>query len=89
MAVCLSGLTGFAGFDTVGKPALFGSVDEFEKKNLFSWQHQASATWNDKRTLLLHLVGSYVGEIFRTIPGREWLQENNGVAQWLFQIEEE
>ena len=33
MAVCLSGLTGPAVFDTVGEPALFGSVGEFGKMN--------------------------------------------------------
>ena len=69
MAVCLSGLTGPAAFDTVGKPATLWQrwriwKDEFE---LFV---TASGIDDPKqqRALLLHLAGPGVREIFRTIP---------------------
>ena len=69
MAVCLSGLTGPAAFDTVGEPATLWQrwriwKDEFE---LFV---TASGIDDPKqqRALLLHLAGPGVREIFRTIP---------------------
>ena len=69
MAVCLSGLTGPAAFDTVGEPATLSQrwriwKDEFE---LFV---TASGIDDPKqqRALLLHLAGPGVREIFRTIP---------------------
>lgn len=69
MAVCLSGLTGPAAFDTVGEPATLSQrwriwKDEFE---LFV---TASGIDDPKqqRALLLHLGGPGVREIFRTIP---------------------
>ena len=69
MAVCLSGLTGPAAFDTVGEPATLWQRwriwnDEFE---LFV---TASGIDDPKqqRALLLHLAGPGVREIFRTIP---------------------
>ena len=69
MAVCLSGLTGPAAFDTVGEPATLWQrwriwKDEFE---LFV---TASGIDDPKqqRALPLHLAGPGVREIFRTIP---------------------
>ena len=69
MAVCLSGLTGPAAFDTVGEPATLWErwrvwKDEFE---LFV---TASGIDDPKqqRALLLHLVGPGVRGIFRIIP---------------------
>ena len=69
MAVCLSGLTGPAAFDTVGEPATLSQrwriwKDEFE--------HFVTASGIDEpkqqRALLLHLGGPGVREIFQTIP---------------------
>ena len=69
MAVCLSGLTGPAAFNTVGEPATLWQhwriwKDEFE---LF-----VTASGIDdlkqQRALLLHLAGPGVREIFHTIP---------------------
>ena len=69
MAVCLSGLTGPAAFDTVDEPATLWQrwriwKDEFE---LFV---TASGIDDPKqqRALLLRLAGPGVREIFRTIP---------------------
>lgn len=69
MAVCLSGLTGPAAFDTVGEPATLSQrwriwKDEFE---LFL---AASGVTDptQQRALLLHSAGPGVREIFRSIP---------------------
>ena len=69
MAVCLSGLTGPAAFDTVGEPATLSQrwriwKDEFE---LFV-AASGVADPTQQRALLLHSAGPGVREIFRSIP---------------------
>ena len=71
MAVCLSGLTGPAAFDTVGEPVTLWQrwriwKDEFE---LFVTASGIDIDYpKQQRALLLHLAGPGGREIFRTIP---------------------
>ena len=66
MAVCLSGLTGPAAFDTVGEPATLWQrwriwKDEFEPFVTAS----GLVDPKQQRALLLHLAGPGVREIFK------------------------
>lgn len=69
MAVCLSGLTGPAVFDTVGETATLWQHWRIWK-DVFELFVTASGIDNPKQqpNLLLHLVGLGIQEIFCAIP---------------------
>ena len=86
MAVCLSGLPAPKEFDTVGKPATLQQRwtiwrSEFELFCAASGIKEAK----QQRALLLHLAGTGIREIFRSMPDEkkgedknQRLQEGNG-----------